>query len=173
MNDRMMPTVGELRNRPRFNTLSAAKSSLIEDTFRSILLTEDDRLQSVIIPGHITLEYKPAYRKIFSPRLTLNLEPLESEEEGTMMRGMYSPDPGIWTLFMFLYTAFGFGLFAVLIIGSSYYSLDKDSNIMWLSVVFSAGLLGVYGVAKFGQLLAKEQTLYLDGIVHKVMERLP
>jgi hypothetical protein len=173
MNEMMMPTVGELRNRPRFNTISSADASLIERTFKEVLVEEDDLLQSVIIPGHITLEYRQAYRKIFSPRLTLNLESLDEGTEGTMMRGMYSPDPGIWTLFMFLYTAFGFGLFVVLIVGSSYYSLDKDTDILWLSVVFSIGLLAVYGTAKFGQFLAKDQTRYLEYIVKQVMKKLP
>ncbi len=52
--------------------------------------------------GHVWISMSPSHKKYYSPTLHLELGDAENTEN-TLVRGLFGPDPGLWTFFMFLH----------------------------------------------------------------------
>lgn len=50
---------------------------------------------------HVWIYIKTPYKKYYSPHLHLELE--ATEDRKTVIHGVYGPNPGLWTMFMFLH----------------------------------------------------------------------
>ncbi len=155
------------RIRPRFRLVSPLSPTEITDRMKEALSQSSDLCDcaGVVIPGHITLKIKANELHFWSPQLDITLEP---EGEGTLVRGLYGPNPSIWALIAFGYLVLGVVLMFLLIIGFSAYSLGEPITILWgVPAVLLAGL-GLYFISQLGQKLGAEQTF----ILHHFFERI-
>ncbi|MDT8346206.1 MAG: hypothetical protein RQ756_00270 [Flavobacteriaceae bacterium] len=50
---------------------------------------------------HVWIYIKAPYKKYYSPNLHLELE--AADDGSTLIHGVYGPNPGLWTMFMFLH----------------------------------------------------------------------
>lgn len=142
----MSDLTNEIVLRPRFRVslrtnleqLKAAFDNVSEDSFVIKRLDE-----------HIFVKFKKADTNFWTPQLHLELS---SFEEGiSNIRGVFGPNPTLWTFFMFLH--FGVGtLFIIMgIFAYSNYSLGKDTTlrlvgmfslvVIWF-VLYAFGRLG-------------------------------
>jgi hypothetical protein len=115
-----------------------------------------------VIPGHANLEMPPGEQRLWSPRLSLSYEAKESG--GVRIRGLYGPAPGVWTLFMFLYTTVGFGVFLVGLWGMVLISLGEPAPMLWMIPLFLAGGLGLWLFARLGQQFSRHQRQVLHRV---------
>jgi hypothetical protein len=114
---------------------------------------------ATVSPGFIVLRIPPEERHYWSPQLTITLE--ETEEEGTVIRGLYGPNPTVWAMFFYGYAALGIlGLFTAMV-GTSQWMLKKPAPILWALPVFAGLALILYVIAQTGQKLGAEQTFTL------------
>lgn len=144
----------KLRIRPRFSILSDKSADDLNAAVRMRLSEDDFTVIGEAITGHLTLLIPLKDRKWWSPRLTISIE---SEDSGSRVRGVYSPDPGLWTMFMFLYAAFGFSFVIALMWGSSRWALDQGYDGLVYSLLLLLLFAGTWLVARFGRRLSYDQ----------------
>ncbi len=150
------------RVRPRFRQETSLEVEAVKERIQSRLHQPDCPCQGYIVPGfhtHITLKIPKQEQHYWSPQLHLTLE--AKAEGGTLIRGLYGPNPSVWGMF-----AFGYGVLIALftftaIIGFSLWSLKMDTTILWFLPIIVVLLAGLYMVAQFGQKLGAEQTFAL------------
>ncbi|WP_367754972.1 hypothetical protein [Flavobacterium sp. WC2430] len=96
-----MDTENEITLRLRFQKDSKENSSSILLKFENYSKMKSDNFTIKTSDNHIWLDIVPAKRKYWTPHLHLELEPKSDSE--THIRGLYGPDPTLWTFFMFLH----------------------------------------------------------------------
>jgi hypothetical protein len=145
------------RIRPRFKHLSSLSISELEKLVSQKLAGQNE-VKGDQLTGHVYLKIPVADRHFWSPQLHITLEKAES---GTLIRGLYGPNPTVWAIFFFGYVLLGLSFFFLGMWGLSQLSLGIESEILWLLPVIG-GLAGVlYLIAQTGQKLGVEQTFKL------------
>ena len=93
-------------------------------------------------------------RRVWSPHLSVQVEP---KTEGSLLRGRFGPQPELWTLFVFLYTAVGFLATIGLMLGFVQWQSGMDPWGLWGVWLGVPGLAVLYGVSATGQRLSAHQ----------------
>lgn len=153
------------RIRPRFRVESPLSSEEVVAKIKQKLRADGATCDGHSTVGFATLTIPDGQRHYWSPQLTVSVEKLE-DREGSLIRGLYGPAPGVWTMFVFFYSLVGFALTAVLITGLSYLSLGLSGYILWWALVLALVLLSLYLVSYFGQRLGHDQM----EILHNFLE---
>ena len=96
-----MDANNEIRLRLRFYKDVEENVESIRQKFENykVNCTEDCHLK--IKQNHIWMNIPGGKREYWSPHLHLELEPIDNNE--THIRGLFGPEPTLWTLFMFLH----------------------------------------------------------------------
>lgn len=142
--------------RPRFRVVLPLTPEQILKRIRRGLKAEDAKCNGKAVHGFATLRIPEKDRHYWSPQLTVMVE--ESEEgEGSLVRGLYGPAPSVWTMFVFFYSAIGFAILVVTVVGTSHWSLGQPATILWWVPVLLVILLSLYLVSFFGQKLGHDQ----------------
>lgn len=142
--------------RPRFRVEVPYSPDEITKKIRAKLKTEGAWCRGKSVQGFASFKVHESERHYWSPQLSVMIEEAESGE-GSLLRGLYGPAPNVWTMFVFFYSAIGFFLLFVLIIGTSNMSLGEPSTILWWAPVLIVLLLTTYLVSYFGQKLGHDQ----------------
>ncbi len=111
-----------------------------------------------IVDHHVLLKIPANHQHYWSPQLSLELE---ENENGTLIRGLYGPKPGVWTMFVFFYSAFGFLTLLGLLFGLSQVMLKMNAYGLWAVPVGAVILIGLFIMSKVGQKLSKQQMYQL------------
>ena len=157
--------MSDIKFRPRFRI----ETSLPEKEVAEIVkkkLTENNPHQfpSTIVHGHLILKIPQKIKHFWSPQMDISLNALE-DGEGTLIRCLLAPEPAVWTMFMFFYTAAGFLAFVGLMVAMSQWTLEKDMWGMWL--VLGGILLGIilFFVAQAGKKISRQQMEMLKSFI--------
>lgn len=118
--------------------------------------------------NHLFLFIGESKRQFYSPHLHLEFESLENGN--TNIRGLYGPNPMLWTMFMFLHFVVA-GIFILFVmIAYSNWSLGKPfySNliVMFFMVVIWFVL---YGIARYNRTKGIPQMKELEQIFNKLI----
>jgi len=159
-----------LRIRPRFQQIIPAPPEKVEERMKLRLKEPQNVCVGRVIPSFIVLKIPHEERHYWSPQLSLSLE---EHEKGTLVRGLYGPNPTVWAMFTFGYSALGLIALFIAIIGSSKASLGLDAPILWVLPVLAGLAVILYFVAQTGQKIGVEQTFtihhfYEDAIGERV-----
>lgn len=146
------------RIRPRFKMLSDRPAQDIQQSIQTALERPDATCIGHMIPGHITLFIPFEDRHYWSPQLSLSIE---EDQDGTVIRGLYGPNPTVWAMFAFGYSFLGFVSLFVCIVGFSRMNLGLEAPVLWLLPFLAAGFVALYFVAQMGQKIGAEQTFTL------------
>ena len=112
-----METENEIKLRLRFYRDIPKNSTEILQKFKDHSIQKSDNFSIRNSENHIWLDIIASKRRYWTPHLHLELEP--KGETDTHIRGLYGPDPTLWTFFMFLHFIIA-GVF--LIFGAMTYS---------------------------------------------------
>ncbi|NGY36100.1 hypothetical protein FQU23_001070 [Flavobacterium sp. XN-5] len=96
-----MDTNNELRLRLRFYKDVPENSDSLLQKFENYKKSNCDDFSVKTGGTHIWLHIKDSKKSYYSPHLHLELE--SKNENETHIRGLFGPDPTLWTLFMFLH----------------------------------------------------------------------
>lgn len=162
--------MSSFRIRPRFQLVVKAGAEEVEQLFKDRIQEDKDLCDcfAVFRPGHIILRIPAGEQHFWSPQLSLSLD---EHEDGTLIRGLYGPDPSVWTFFAMAYLTLGIASVFVAIIGYSYHMLGKDASLLWLLPVFAVLALGLYVIAQFGQKLGAEHTYRIHHFFEETLGR--
>ncbi len=158
-----------IRIRPRFKLLS----SYTPENFTAIIKQQLQNAKSncyaeSLLKSFIVLKIREEEQHFWSPQLTLSID---KREEGSFIRGLYTPKPTIWSLFIFLYTGIGVCVLFAGLYGLSRLSLNLEAPILWLVPVLLGFALLLYIIAQIGQKLGAQQMFdlhhFLEGVIDK------
>jgi len=118
---------------------------------------------------HIWLHIGLLQREKHSPHLHLEIEKME--DGNTFVRGLFGPDPVLWTLFMFLHFVVG-GIFVIFtVIAFSKWSLDQSFkfDLVVMFAMVNAWFL-LYFVARLNRKKGLKQARELEMLMEKILE---
>ncbi|MEQ8924651.1 MAG: hypothetical protein RLO81_02495 [Fulvivirga sp.] len=145
--------MSSFRIRPRFKHKISLKKEELESRIIEQLKTQK-QLSSHYLPGHIYIKINSALQHFWSPQLHLSFD---VEEDKTIVRGLYGPNPTVWAIFFFGYVILGLMACFVAVWGFSVWSLGKDADILWALPVIGLIALIMYLASQFGQKMAAQQ----------------
>ena len=120
-----------------------------------------------IVDNHVILKIPHKDQHYWSPQLTLELEEVDGK---TLIRGLFGPKPGVWTMFVFFYSAIGFLTLMGLIFGLSQMMLKMEAYGLWSFPVGSVLLIGLFIISKVGQRLGNEQMKRLVTLLYRSLD---
>lgn len=153
------------RIRPRIRVQLPLKEEDIVAGLKTALDAPDSSCEGTAVKGFASIFPRKEEQHFWSPQLTLIFEAVE---QGTLLRGLYGPQPTVWTMFVFVYVVLGFSSVMALLMGLSYWSLGKVTFWLWLSPLLSVLILSMYAVAYSGQKLGQKQMTRLHRFIESV-----
>jgi len=118
---------------------------------------------------HIWFYIGLLHREKHSPHLHLEIEKME--DGNTFVRGLYGPDPVLWTLFMFLHFVVA-GLFVIFsMIAFSKWSLDQPFgfDLLVMFVMVNSWFL-LYFIARLNRKKGLNQARELEVLMERILE---
>jgi hypothetical protein len=152
------------RVRPRFRISVPSKENEIVENIKKGLSEQNAKCIGSTSAHFISLQIPTKEQHYWSPQLSITLS---TENEESILRGVYGPRPAVWTMFVFFYAVIGLALLVVTVIGFSTMTLDKGTMIFWWIPVLIVVFLSLYLVAYFGQKMGHNQMITLQSFFEK------
>jgi hypothetical protein len=162
-----MAAMSSLELRPRFKRSVKLKSAEVMERIRSYDQLPQGVVDVTIVDMHVTFSILTQEQHYWSPQLSLEIV---EEEQGTLIKGLFGPQPKVWTMFMFLYGGLALvGLFG-LMYGMVQWSLGMPATALW--ILLAAVILEIvcFLIARTGKQLAHEQMLQLQEQLDRILE---
>jgi hypothetical protein len=139
--------------RPRFKHAFAGEREIFEQKIVNEL-KNSHRLVFTYLSGQLYIKFHSKVEHFWSPQLHLSFE---QEQDKVIVLGLYGPNPTVWAIFFFGYTALGiltlfFGMYGLI-----RYNLQMDYTILWLIPVFVLLAIVMYVSAQAGQKIGAQQ----------------
>ncbi len=150
--------MSSFRIRPRFKQLTKEPSKHLQDRLIEKLENGVAKFVATSVQDHITLTIPSVEKHFWSPQLSLSFE---ETEEGTIIRGLYGPNPTVWAVFFFGYVSVGILALFGLMAGSSQLMLGQEAPVLWSLPACGIVAIILYFVAQTGQKMGAEQMFRL------------
>ncbi|MBO0343062.1 MAG: GTP-binding protein [Bacteroidota bacterium] len=157
----MSDLTNEIVLRPRFRVSLKANLEQLESIFDN---ASANPFLVKRLDEHIFVKFKKVETTFWTPQLHLELS---SFEEGVSnIRGVFGPNPTLWTFFMFLHFGVGTVFIILGIFAYSNYSLGKDIT-LWLVGMFFLVVIwfALYAFGRMGKSKGKGQMEQLKQFV--------
>lgn len=159
--------MSSFRIRPRFKHLVTKQVREVEDEIISAMDQTKEVYTAGFVQGHLYLLIPVKERHYWSPQLHLSTE---QTDEGTIIRGLYGPNPTVWGLFFFGYVTLGMAFFFIGFWGLSKWSLGQPSGILWALPFIAGAAMVLYIIAQMGQKVGAEQMFRLHHFYEEIFE---
>jgi hypothetical protein len=147
----------EFRIRPRFETTSNKSVEEISRKMKTLLDSGEAPCEGKVRLGYISLEPKENDRHFWSPHLSVTIETSEEDDSVSIIRGLYGPNPTVWTMFVFFYSIIGILIMIATIIGFANRSIGESCMILWLVPILIMVFLSLYLTSYIGQKKGHDQ----------------
>ncbi|HHI79739.1 MAG TPA: hypothetical protein ENK02_07140 [Planctomycetes bacterium] len=157
--------------RPTFERPLPSEGEFFFQLLREALERGECPCRGKVFKDHAILEIREEDQHFWSPHLGLKVLPAPAENEANILHGRFSPNPGVWTLFLAIYGVLGIAALGGLVYGLAQWSTNESP---WALLVTPAAiaLMGfTYGAAFIGQGLGSEQMFFLRSFTERVLER--
>jgi hypothetical protein len=156
------------RVRPKFKITAHKKVDEIVKLLNDKLNETTQPVEGKVFNTHGLLRIIPAQQHYWSPQLNISFE--ETDENTTIIRGMYGPHPSVWAIFLMGYILFGLGVFFITMVGLVRLNLKLDASILWI-VPFLLGGMGIlWLMAQTGQKVGAEQTFQIHHFFEEAID---
>ena len=142
------------RIRPRFRQHLKADFKEIQDRIKNFLEDHNNPYSAIYLPNQITLKITPEERHFWSPQLNITLE---EKDDSTLIRGLYGPNPSIWAMFFFAYSALGIIILFAGMVVLSQLSLGMEAPLWWVIPFCIVLLIIIYLIAQAGQKIGAQE----------------
>lgn len=153
----------------RFSTETEMSQSLFKEELKKAQLKISDKFHLKLSGDHhVWISFTKKHRKLYSPQL--HLEYVEEENEKSIIKGTFGPDPNLWTMFMFFHFFLGIVFIALLMWFYTNYSLGNSNAVVYsLMATISLLWIGLYIFARQNRLKGKNQTKELFEIYERII----
>ena len=143
-------TIDRIRTRPRFKMNTALTPQEYTQSLQKFLAKNKDQYNGNVNREGATILVCSDEDSYWKPRLTLRAE---SEDDKTIVRGIFGPSSAVWTFFMFIY--FVLGILWMVFITLWFVGRQIKSDEHGWGLPASMGVLALIGLtylaARFGQ----------------------
>jgi hypothetical protein len=146
--------MSSFRIRPRFRQHVKASFDEIKDDMEKGLVKNNNPYAVTYLPNQITLRILPDERHFWSPQLNITLE---EKDDGTLIRGLYGPNPSLWAMFFFAYSALGVIILFAGMVVLSQLSLGMEAPLWWVLPVCASLIIIIYIIAQTGQKIGAQE----------------
>ncbi|WP_186826727.1 GTP-binding protein [Psychroserpens burtonensis] len=145
-----MSTTNDIVLRPRFKFHLKENNTYILDLFEDTETTQKDFIISRI-DDHLFIKIPKAKQHYWSPQLHLEIN--QNENKGSIIYGLFGPNPTVWTMFMFFHF-----IVAGLFIGCGIWTYVNWSlgNSYALQLFFALFMIVIWLALYFGGRLGKK-----------------
>ncbi len=157
--------------RPSFERSLPGAGEIFFQLLREALDRGECPCRGKVFKDHAILEIREEDQHFWSPHLGLAVLPPKEGDGLSILKGRFSPNPGVWTLFVAIYALLGIAAMGGLVYGLAQWGMDEGP---WAFVAIPAavGLAAfTYGAAFIGQGLGAEQMFFLRSFTERVLER--
>ena len=161
-----------IRSRPRFKIFTEISRENYSILLKNFLKEKSENYTGNINTEVANIMVKSEFDQFWKPCLALRTE-IDSEENKTVIRGVFGPTSAVWTFFMFLYFIFSI-LWMVFITLWFVEKQIKSNDFPWslpISFVVLFLLLGTYAAARFGQIKARKEMQNLREFAEESIRR--
>ena len=152
----------------------------IRPTFELVIDTDPDALMDrlrerlpdcpgctgVSVGRHAELFVPETQRRVWSPWLSVTAR---DHEGSTSVQGRFAPHPIVWTLYLFLAFALGFGLLVGVTWGYAQWATETAPCALWSVPIVLVAAIGLYGISQVGQRLGASQMVELREALHELL----
>jgi hypothetical protein len=142
-----MQLSNEIVLRPRFKKSMAFPAEAVLAAFEAEATSTKEFTVSRV-DGHVFIRILKSKQHFWSPQL--HLEITEDETNGTILKGLFGPNPTVWTMFMFFHFALAITFVAAGI--WLYTSISLDKPYVFPIVIMCFLLLGWFALYASGRL---------------------
>jgi hypothetical protein len=157
--------------RPSFERSLPGEGEFFFQLLREALDRGECPCRGKVFTDHAILEIRDEDQHFWSPHLGLKVLPPENEGGPSVLKGRFSPNPGVWTLFVAIYALLGIAAMGGFVYGMAQWGMGEGP---WAFLVIP-GAFGLaaftYGAAFIGQGLGAEQMFFLRSFTERVLER--
>jgi len=146
--------MSSFRIRPRFRQQVDFSFSDVQDRVKNALNNSKEPYMAIYLPNQVTLKIKSEERHFWSPQLNITME---ENENGTLIRGLYGPNPSIWAMFFFVYSALGIIILFAGMVVLTQLSLGLETPLWWVIPFCIALIIIIYIIAQTGQKIGAQQ----------------
>ncbi len=154
--------------RPRFRLELAESPEVVKQKIETSFDSAGTIIKGKIVKDYIVLIIPDNEQHYWSPQLSLEIEPTN---DGSRIRGLYGPKPGVWTMFVFIYSLIGFLTMLGLIFGFSQLMLKMEPYGLWIVPVGVGLMAGLFVISKIGQRLGMEQMHQLKDFLDEALQK--
>ncbi|MCF6353312.1 MAG: hypothetical protein L3J06_09910 [Cyclobacteriaceae bacterium] len=154
-----------IRIRPRIREFTNYSQEVVIEKFKAIIDSNKYPLHAKIIEHHLVIKWHNEKQAFWSPELTLEVvdnylkeDEYSDHKEQTLLRGYISPQPAVWTFFVFAYVGLGLACLSFVVYGTSQMMLNQPTSLMWYTLGCLIGIAGVFIASQIGQRLGEDQT---------------
>jgi len=155
-----MQLSNEIVLRPRFKKSLAFPAEAVLSAFEAAA-TSNKQFSISRVDGHVFIRILKSEQHFWSPQL--HLEITEDQTNGTVLRGLFGPNPTVWTMFMFFHFALAIFFIAAGIWIYTSVSLHKPYVLPLVIMFFILlGWLALYASGRLGKKAGENEmnTLY-------------
>ena len=163
-----MQLSNEIVLRPRFKIELNKSNEIALKAFEDKKNTQSDFIVSRI-DDHVFIKFPVEKRHFWSPQLHLEIN--ETNENSSLLYGLFGPNPTVWTMFMFLhflvaglFIAFGIWAYTNWSLGSDY---AIQLGLMFLMVIMWFVL---YYAGRIGKATGQNEMHQLNDFMNKTLE---
>jgi Na+/melibiose symporter-like transporter len=149
--------------KPRFRIEVEQGKNQILDNLKIGLKKENCNFRSQIADMHVIIDVPQEDEHYWSPQLTVEVI---KEDSKTIVKGLLSPKPKVWTFFMFLHFVVAISFFVFLVMFYTQYKLNQEYKFaMIMCIAMPIVWIILYLVGQFGKKLGYEQMLQLHNFL--------
>lgn len=158
----------QIQLRPRFEKVVPKSVLAITDTAKNLKNSLKPNFIINTLDEHIWIYIGKENKKVYSPHLHLELEELENGD--TKAKGLYGPEPGLWTMFIFLHFAVA-GIFIIFaVFAYSNMSLGQPSGIhITIMVLMIIAWFSLYFTARSNRKKGMPQAYELEKVMEEML----
>lgn len=166
-----MELSNEIVLRPRFSLEAKEEPEQLLTSFKDIGKDTKDFVVSRV-DDHVFIRFPKHKQTFWTPQLHLEIYKIESQP--TIIKGLYGPNPTVWTLFMFLHF-----LVATLFIGAimwMYANISLNASyVLPLITMITLFILWfvLYFLGRLGKRKGKSEMLLLRNFFYHTLKRKP
>jgi hypothetical protein len=143
---------------PRFDLVVHCRDDRLARCIERCLSQGDCECRGWVRPPYAELRVPESMRHPWSPRLQLTFD---EHTKGTRVRGVFRPEPGLWTGFVFLHSLLGLAAIVGIAVGLSQWTLGQPPAGMLALPVAGTLSLTLYLGAVVGQKAGHEEMCML------------
>jgi hypothetical protein len=153
---------------PRFEVLVCCSEQQVADNIRECLAASDCECHGWVAPPYAELHVPEAARSFWSPRLQLTFD---AHDHGTSIHGIFRPEPGVWTGFVFAHSVLGTLALLGLSLGLAQWTLGRPAIALLLAPMVGLLSLGLYLGSLLGHRLGHAQMCVLRRVLDRALDK--